>query len=97
MADLSVVAVVVAKPGQEDTVQEALRTLASTSLSEDGCLGYEVFASQSAPSTFVTKEQWRDGAALDTHLRGPNLAKAFATARDALAAPPDVHPLTPLD
>ena len=96
MPDLSVVAVLVAQPGQESVLRDALVALVPPTLREDGCLGYELNESAAAPGTFVTVERWRGQEDLDAHLQTPHVAQAFASAGEALAAAPAIHPLVPV-
>ena len=96
MPDLSVVAVLVAQPGREAVLRDALVALVPPTLQEEGCLAYELNESAAAPGTFVTVERWRAQADLDAHLQTPHVARAFASAGEALAAAPAVHPLVPV-
>ena len=97
MSDLQVVAVLVARPGQEDVVRDALRALVPPTRQEPGCLSYELSESGAAPGTFVTVERWREQADLDAHLQTPHVQQAFAAAGDALAGAPGIHPLVPVE
>jgi quinol monooxygenase YgiN len=96
VADLTVVAVLVAQPGQEDVVRDALVALVPPTLAEQGCLSYALSESAAAPGTFVTVETWRSQADLDAHLGTPHVTEALSAAGEALAAAPAVHPLVPL-
>ena len=96
MPDLSVVAVLVAQPGREAVLRDALIALVPPTLQEEGCLAYELNESAAAPGTFLTVERWRAQADLDAHLQTPHVAQAFAAAGEALAAAPAVHPLVPV-
>lgn len=96
MPDLTVVAVLVAQPGKEQVVRDALVALVPPTLQEPGCLTYALSESLAAPGTFVTVETWRQQADLDAHLQTPHVQQALAVAGDALAAPPAIHPLQPL-
>ena len=96
MSELSVVAVLVAKDGQEDLVRRALTALVAPTLAEEGCLGYELFESAAAPGTFVTQERWRTQGDLDAHLQTEHVQAALGAAGDALAAAPAIHPLVPV-
>lgn len=93
---IDVVAVVIAKPGREDVVRQAMVGLVEPTRAEGGCLAYALAESAVAPGTFITTEQWRDGSDLDAHMATPHILAALATLGDALAAPPGIHPLTPL-
>lgn len=96
MADLQVVAVLVATEGSEDVVRGALAELVAPTRAEEGCLSYELYASAADPRTFITVEHWRDQAAVDAHLQTPHIATAFQVAGDHLAAAPGIHPLVPV-
>ena len=96
MSELNVVATIPAKPGSEDTLREALQTLAAATRDEDGCLSYELFESASAPGTFVTLERWRGQDDLDAHMATPHIAAALAAADGNLAGDIAIHPLAPL-
>ena len=95
MPELSVVAVLTAKQGQEDVVRQALSALVPPTLAEEGCLAYELFESGAAPGVFVTQERWRGQDDLDAHMQTPHVAQAFASAGESLAAAPGIHPLVP--
>jgi quinol monooxygenase YgiN len=94
--ELSVVAVLMAKQGQEDVVRQALSALVPPTLAEEGCLAYELFESGAAPGVFVTQERWRGQDDLDAHMQTAHVAQAFASAGEALAAAPGIHPLVPV-
>lgn len=94
MSDLNVVALLKAKPGSEQIVQDALATLVEPTLAEDGCLAYELHVSAADPATFVTIERWRSQDDLDAHMKTPHIASAFAIAGEHLAAAPEIHPLS---
>lgn len=96
MPELSVVAVLTAKPGQEDVVRQALRALVSPTREEEGCLAYDLFESGAAPGVFLTQERWRGQDDLDAHLQTPHVAQAFASAGESLATAPGIHPLVPV-
>ena len=93
---LQVVATITAKPGSEEIVLGALRDLVGATREEDGCLSYELNRSAADAAVFVTVEQWRAQEDLDAHLQTPHLHKALEVAGEHLAAPPAIHPLTPV-
>ncbi len=45
----------------------------------------------------MTLEEWRDPADLDQHMQTEHIQAALGTLGEALAVPPAIHPLTPLD
>lgn len=96
MADLKVVAVLVAKPGSEDIVRGALADLVGPTREEPGCVSYELYASGASADTFITVEVWTSQADLEAHMQTPHIAKTFEVAGEHLAAAPAIHPLVPV-
>lgn len=96
MSEIDTVAVMKAKPGSETTVSDALTKLVPPTLAEEGCLDYRLYESTSEPGTFVTIERWRSQEDLDAHMQSDHIAEALAAAGDHMAAPPGIHPLTPI-
>jgi len=96
MAELKVVAVLIAKPGSEAVVHQAMHALVAPTRAEPGCLAYELFESLAAPGTFLTVESWREQADLEAHMQTGHVQQALAAAGDALAQPPGIHPLAPV-
>jgi quinol monooxygenase YgiN len=96
MSDLSVVALIIAKPGSEDIVRGALEGLVPPTREEAGCRSYDLYESATAPGTFVTIEAWGAQSDLDGHVASPHVAATFATAGDHLAVAPAIHVLNPV-
>ena len=96
MADLQVVAVLVAKPGSEDLVGEALRALVEPTRSEAGCTSYQLYVSEADKATFITIETWKSRDDLDAHMQTPHIQQALSVAGDHLAQAPAIHPLSPV-
>ncbi|MBE7189536.1 putative quinol monooxygenase [Jatrophihabitans endophyticus] len=94
---LPVVAVITAKPGSEDVVREALSELVAPTREEEGCLSYSLYQSSDDSTVFVTVESWRAAEDLEGHMKSAHIAATFAKAGDALAAPPAIHSLMPID
>lgn len=95
MMAVRVVALIKAQNGHEQTVGEEMRKLAEASRGEYGCQSYELFVSSADPLTFATIESWDSQAALEAHNSGPHPAAALQAAGHLLAAPPEIHPVTP--
>ena len=93
---IHVVAVITAKPGSEDVVREAMEGLVAPTREESGCLSYDLSESTAAAGTFITVEEWSDAADLDAHMQTPHIQSALGVLGSELAAPPAIHPLTPL-
>jgi quinol monooxygenase YgiN len=77
-------------------VPHALSALVAPTRAEEGFLAYELFESGAVPGVFVTQERWRGQGDLDAHLQTAHVAQAFASAGEALASAPGIHPLVPL-
>ena len=97
MPDINVVAILVAKPGSETIVWEALQGLVEPTRAEPGCVSYDLYMSKVDPLTFITIELWDNEAALDAHMKTPHIAKALTIAGEHLATAPQIHPLLPSD
>jgi quinol monooxygenase YgiN len=97
MANLDVVAVITAKSGSEAVVEGALRELAGASKGDQGCLAYDLFASEATPGAFVTIEKWESQADLDAHMASPHIAAMITVAGDHLEGFPAIHTLRPLE
>jgi quinol monooxygenase YgiN len=96
MSDLHVVAVISAKPGSEDTVRDALASLIEPTRAEEGNVSYTLSESEAAPGTFITEEVWRSHDDLGAHMTTAHIRAALEIAGEHLAAPPAIHPLSPV-
>lgn len=94
---VQVVAVIIAKPGSEDAVREAMLGLVGPTREESGCITYSLSESVASTGTFITVEEWNDPSDLDLHLQTPHVQSALSVLGSELAAPPAIHPLNPLD
>src|SRR4051794_14052252 len=90
---LRVVATLPIDPAHATEAAVALAALAAASREEDGCYGYDVFESTTAPGTFVTIEAWRSQEDMDAHLGTPHLAAAFEVLGPVIAGDVGLHPL----
>lgn len=76
MADLHVVAIMTAKPGQADALRALLLPATRAFRDEDGCKAYALHEDEQQPGRFVTYELWRDHAALTAHMASPTMEAA---------------------
>ena len=81
---VTVVGTMIAKPGSEAIVHEALKSLIESSSREGGCLRYELYQSTADPSRFFTFEVWRDQSDLDAHMHAPYMVEAVIGASEHL-------------
>jgi quinol monooxygenase YgiN len=84
---LTIVATIIAKPGMENALREALLKLVPLSQLEEGCINYDLHEIIDNPGSFVLYENWRDQAALDLHFSLP-YSQEFAVQTPHLLAKP---------
>ncbi|GAA2975870.1 quinol monooxygenase YgiN [Microbacterium terrae] len=73
-----------AVPGKRDELVAHL-TRRSSSLSEVGCIAYEVGTNDAEPDTVFVIELWKDSAAHQASLALPEVAASIAEARPLLS------------
>jgi len=74
-------------PGKGEALREALLKLASATVREKGNLCYRPHATED-PDTFIVYEQWKNQAALDSHMAEPHLQEFLADKDHLLAHEP---------
>lgn len=76
-----------AKPGEEDTIERAMREIVPASRAEPGCLAYIAHRDVSDPRRFMFYEQYVDEAAFQVHLASDHyrrwVAETIAPALEA--------------
>ena len=82
MAELHVIATLVAREGKQIELRALLENASKEFREEPGCLAYSLLEDQSDDRRFVTFERWRDRAALDAHMH----SKAMERAKPSLPA-----------
>ncbi|WP_106475886.1 putative quinol monooxygenase [Phytohalomonas tamaricis] len=80
MSAINIVATIVAKPGQQDAVEKALKQVVEPSRGDDGCERYELHRDRNDEHCFYMVERWRDVESLDAHEQQDH----FRTLVDAL-------------
>lgn len=73
---ITVVAIIKAKPGEEDRVKQALLDLIPPTRKETGCINYDMHVSRDDPGRFIFLENWSTQADLDRHLASEHLSAA---------------------
>jgi quinol monooxygenase YgiN len=91
-----VVATIEAKEGNEDRVEQALRTAVRAVHGEPGCLKYALHRDPRNPAKFVMIENWESADALRTHGKAAPLAELGAALDGLLAGQLDVQTFTAL-
>jgi quinol monooxygenase YgiN len=84
---VSLVAHLVPRSGQERALALAITSLVPAVLEERGCIAYVAHESRERLGTIVMYEVWEDDAALADHAAGPNFTD-FARNLDVLLAEP---------
>ena len=64
---IKIVAILTARPGKADALQDLLRTMLASSRAEPGNLRYDVWIDQAEPGRLVLDELYADGDALAAH------------------------------
>lgn len=72
---LSSIATIVALPGHNETVLEALKAMLGPTRAEPGCLQYDLHVCPNDPNRMVMIEHWVDQAALDMHFATPYMER----------------------
>lgn len=73
---ITVVAIIKAKPGEEDRVKQALLDLIAPTRKEKGCINYDMHVSRDDPGRFIFLENWSTQADLDRHLTSEHISAA---------------------
>ncbi|MFI7801236.1 putative monooxygenase YcnE [Pseudomonas sp. DD1] len=81
------IAVLKAKPGQEQALKAGLLALVEPTRTEPGNLDYVLFELRDEPGTFYMREAFKNQAALDAHFAMPYFQRFAATADDLLQEP----------
>ena len=70
------------KEGRREEALEAAKALTAVSLTQDGCVAYDVFASATRPGILLICETWRDETALAAHSASEPFVKNVAIIND---------------
>ncbi|MGC8603045.1 MAG: putative quinol monooxygenase [Desulfomonilaceae bacterium] len=90
MAQVTVVARIIAKPGMEDVVKSTLMELVEPTRKESGCINYDLHLSTDNKALFLFHENWASKKALDEHLAMPYLQHFLERSSEILAEPLDI-------
>lgn len=72
-----VVALFTVKEGCEDKVHELFCSVIAKTLSEDGCITYQLNQDAENPRRFVWTEEWTSAELLQKHLSAEHIVKLF--------------------
>jgi quinol monooxygenase YgiN len=82
---ITLIALIKAKEGMEDTVKQELLSLVKPTRTEPGCISYDLHQAIDDKSLFVFYENWKSMKDLEKHREIPHL-KAFRQKADSLLA-----------
>ncbi|CAN7772782.1 putative quinol monooxygenase [Variovorax sp. LjRoot290] len=91
---LTIVAILRARPGIEDELGRRLGELVAPTRAEAGCINYDLHRSNTDPAVWILYENWVSPEALDLHFATPPLVKLLADVDDMTAEPLQIHRLT---
>jgi quinol monooxygenase YgiN len=91
---LSVIAVLIARPGNEDEVRRHLIGFVEPTRKEEGCVQYDLHESNDEPGKFYFYENWTSDELLQKHLASPHISAFREISGDLLAQAPHVVKLT---
>ncbi|WP_144154081.1 putative quinol monooxygenase [Paraburkholderia sp. BCC1885] len=74
MAEIAVVAISVAKPGDEEKLRAAVEGIVGPSRKEAGALQYDLHRDLREPRRFVFVERWESEEALAAHAKSEHIA-----------------------
>ena len=86
---LTIVAIIKAVPGHEDTLAELLEGLVAPTLAEAGCLQYDLHRDHEEPGRFLFFENWATKEEWLAHMESPHLA-AYKKAGEEHAASTEI-------
>lgn len=78
------IATLIAKPGQQDTLEQHLRALVAPTRAEAGCGQYDLHQDLANPLAFYMIEQWSSDEALQAHDASAHVQHFRAKAGDFL-------------
>lgn len=84
---LTLIAYLVARPGREAALTQAITAILPAVRAEGGCLEYRAHVLAQAPGTVVVYERWRDQRAFDAHAAGAAFTSLAARFDELLGAP----------
>ncbi|KAF1011184.1 MAG: putative monooxygenase YcnE [Pseudomonas fluorescens] len=80
----NVIATLIAKPGQQDTLEKLLRELLEPTRKEAGWEQYELNQDLQRPEAFYMIERWSDDAALAAHDQSAHIQNFRTKAADVI-------------
>src|SRR5262245_10473612 len=89
-SQVTVIACIKARPGQEDRVRQELLALLAPTRVEKGCVNFDMHQALNDPGLFLFHENWTSERDLDAHLQSPHIQRWITVSRDLLAEPIEI-------
>jgi quinol monooxygenase YgiN len=83
------------KDGMGSNLETAFGPAIKESRKEKGCLAYDLNKSVEDETVYIVYERWANLAALDAHLKSPNIEKLLNTVHEYLDGAPDLKVFVP--
>lgn len=93
-SQLSIVAILRARTGQEEELGRRLRELIEPTRAEPGCINYDLHRSNTDAAVWVLYENWKTPADLDIHFAQTYLVKLLADFDHLLEGELQIHRLS---
>ncbi|MBI4965082.1 MAG: antibiotic biosynthesis monooxygenase [Desulfomonile tiedjei] len=87
---VTILALIKAKPGMEETVKQGLLALLEPTRKEAGCINYDLHQSTGNKGLFMFYENWRSKKDLDEHVRMPHMKDFMSKGREVLDGAADL-------
>ena len=88
--EVTVFALLKAKPGMEETVKQELLALVGPTRTEEGCINYDLHQSLDHKGQFRFYENWTSKELLERHLESAHVKRFIAKADQLLTDPPEI-------
>ncbi|MDB5111159.1 MAG: hypothetical protein JWR67_2273 [Mucilaginibacter sp.] len=94
--NISVIDILTCQADTDETLQIELKKLSKASLSEEGCLSYEIYECNEQKGQYVIIELWQNKGALNKHKESPHYKYFVHIAPALLINPAEIKTLTRL-
>lgn len=96
MTQVTVIATLHARAGQEAALDARMRTMIAATREEAGCIRYDMHRADDDPASFVMVEYWRSAEDLQLHFDSPHMAALGRDLPELLDQPVQIRRLSPV-
>lgn len=93
---VTIIATLHARPGQEAALAARMRTMIEATRQEQGCVLYDMHRAEDDPASFIMVEYWRDAAALELHFASSHMAALGADLPQLVDRPVEIRRFGPV-